>query len=236
MTPLALYNYILHFLLLDVNIYHDFNTWLCKTKRQHTAVKSCACFLFYLSIGMQAEWMQWSEQPPWQLCRACSPQNMSGASPGLRSAPLHSQRCSPEQEKNISLCAGLCNTCIISCIFSSLDRDVFPSLFLLLIAGRVFPYSTHLRPRLSCSWKCGQWDSLLVGWNAGDQFPRFTISSLPFDQAALKYSRHLFSGCFVEYPQARAVSSSSFPQFITIAPETQTSCCLEKLSECRSWK
>lgn len=216
MTPLALYNYILHFLLLDVNIYHNFNTWLCKTKRQHTAVKSCAFFLFYLSLGMQAEWMQWSEQPPWQLCRACSPHSTSGASPGPRTAPLQSQRCSPEQGKNISLCAGLCNTCIISCIFSSLDRDVFPSLCFAADSRKGVPiqHTPETKTELLVEmWPVGQPS---VGWNAGDQFPRFTISSLPFDQAALKYSRHLFSGCFVEYPQARAVTQTQLKLFPSV--------------------
>lgn len=48
MTLLALqsHNYTLHFLLLDANIYHDFNTRLHKTKRQDTVVKGFACFIF----------------------------------------------------------------------------------------------------------------------------------------------------------------------------------------------
>lgn len=105
MTLLALqsHNYILHFLLLDANIYHDFNTRLHKTKRQDTVVKGFACFIFV-------------SKPPDAGCLL----NSRGgwfAAPALAAAARGEHRAlrrawgsSPEQWKSITLHKALCHT------------------------------------------------------------------------------------------------------------------------------
>lgn len=240
MTLLALHNYILHFLLLDANIYHDFNTWLCKTKRQHTAVKSCACFLFYLSIGMQAGCCSDRSSPHSSFAEP--PLITTRVGPALGPAPPLCRAKDPAQSSGRTSASVQVSAmhALLSCIFFISVRDVFPSLCSAVVSREGVPIQhtpetgTELLVEM---WPAGQpfwWDEMhemnfLDLWFPQSHLIRQLSNTAGTCSQAVLLStlRHMWS---------HRLSSSSFPPFITIAPEIQTSCCLEEPSECRSWK
>lgn len=124
------------------------------------------------------------------LCRAKGPARSGGrASASIKVSPVHAREV----------------------LFSPIHKDVFPSLCFVTVSREGASRTAQTQaPRLwTTHGDVASGRAFLVGWNAWDEFPRFMISSLPSDRAALKYSRHLFSGCFAEYPQAHAVTDSA---------------------------
>lgn len=193
MTLLALqsHNYILHFLLLDANIYHDFNTRLHKTKRQDAVVKGFACFIFV-------------SKPPDAGCLLTSRGGWLAA-PALAAAELgHPARGGGRASPSTKLWA----IHMREVLFSVLSEGVFPSsCFVAVSSNRVLtaqhkPWCQDSEPLVEMRPAEPFW------WDEA----RLPIPSLTFSPAAPEHSRHLLSGCSAEYLWGLSASGSA-PRF-----------------------
>lgn len=127
----------------------------------------------------------------------------------------------------------LCNTCITSCIFSSLYRDVFPSLCWAAVSREGVP--TQHTPET---------ELLVEMWPAGqpfwwDEMHQMNFLDLWFPPSHLIRQLSNTAGTcsqdvLLKHVWSHRLSPSSFPQFIFIAPETQTSCYLQKFTESKA--
>lgn len=140
-------------------------------------------------------------------------------------------------EEHQPLCRSLQYMHYFMHFLSSIQMFSLPCV-LLLLAGRVFPYSTHLSTRTELlveMWPAGRpfwWDEMHEMNSLDLRFPPSHLIRQLSNTAGTCSQAVLLST--LRHVQSHRLSSSSFPQFITTAPETQTSCCLEKLSEYRS--
>lgn len=194
MTLLALqsHNYILHFLLLDANIYHDFNTRLQKTKRQDTVVKGFACFIFV-------------SKPPDAGCLLTSCGGWL-AGPALAAAELgHPARGGGRASPSTKLCAIRTR----EVLFPVVSDGVLPSSCFVAVSSNRVLTAQH-KP-----W-CQDSEPLVETRPAEEPFwwdeARLPIPSLTFSPAAPERSRHLLSGCSAEYLWGLPASGSA-PRF-----------------------
>lgn len=244
MTPPAFHShrYILHFLLLDVNIYQDFSTCLYKTKRQHTAVKSFACFILSAAKGTSGAGAAFWADPPADWQRLPSSQQDRGH-PWPLHCPFTEPKIQPRAVEEHQPPQIRNNTKPLQYkwgrSFSHPQKGVFPSPCFAAVSRGVLPTQHKRRQRDS--------EPLLETWPAEEPFWRdetHEVNSLDswfpppiwsggsqIQQApVLRLVCWVPSGMCSQTGSAQALSQVHTHNW---ASELQTSCCSEKLNEYR---